>query len=64
MGAEASRTITTDGAEDWEVTYNFLTKSHSWNQVYRDSTGDYAAVRTRTGHDPIYETDTFNSLGV
>lgn len=63
-GAEASRTITVDGAEDWEVTYNFLTKSHSWNKVYRDSSGNYEAVRTRTGHDPIYETNSFATLGV
>ena len=66
MGANASRTITTDGAEDWEVTYNFLTKSHSWNHIYRTGAahGHYEAVQTVGDHDAIYQTDTFSALGV
>ena len=61
-GAEARRSITTEGTEDWELTYSFLIKAQSWNNVYRDSTGAFAAVRTRTGHDPIYESGDFTDL--
>ena len=64
IGADANRSITTDGAEDWEVTYNFLIKSHSWNHAYRDSSGNFEEVQTKNGNDTIYETDTFAALGV
>lgn len=66
IGADASRTVNVVGAEDWEVTYNFLTKSHSWNQIYRDEAGHghYEAVRTKSTHAPIYALDTFSALGV
>ncbi len=63
-GADGRRSITVDGADDWEITYNFLVKSHSWNHVYRSDHGHYEAVRTKIGHDPIYEPGAFGNLGV
>ena len=65
-GADARRSITTDGAEDWEITYNFLIKSHSWNHVYRDGAahGHYEAVQTKGGNDPIYNDGNFSNLGI
>jgi len=63
-GADARRSITVDGAEDWELTYNFLVKNHSWNHVYRDKNGTFEAVRTKTGHDAIYEEGDFTTLGL
>ena len=64
IGADARRSITTDGAEDWEVAYFFKTKTHNWNHVYRSEDGHYEAVRTKVGHDPMYATATFTDLGV
>ncbi len=63
-GADARRSITTDGAQDWQLTYNFLIKDHSWNNIYRKSTGTIVAVRTVNGHDPIYIPGTFTDLGL
>jgi len=63
-GAEARRSTTVDGAEDWELTYHFLIKRHSWNHAYRDKIGAAEAVRTKNGHDPIYESGDFTTLGL
>ena len=66
MGAEARRSITTDGAEDWEVTYIFKVKPHSWNDVYRseDTHEHYEAVQVKDGTDTLYQLGAFSGLGV
>ncbi len=64
-GADARRSITAQGAEDWEITYNFLIKDeHTWNQVLQKTTGNYVAVETAVGANPIYTSSNFSNLGV
>ena len=66
MGAEARRSITVDGAEDWEIIYIFNIKPHHWNHVYRsqDTHEHYEAVQVKDGTDTMYQLGAFGGLGV
>ncbi len=66
MGAEGRRSITVDGAEDWEMTYIFNVKPHHWNHAYRsqDTHEHYEAVQVKDGTDTLYQLGAFSGLGV
>ena len=62
IGVSANRKTTTEGRAEWAIDYNFLIRPTNWNHIYRDSTGIFEVIRTRTGHDPIYDAGDFTDL--
>ncbi len=67
-GVSANRKTTTDGREEWNIDYSFLIRTTDWNHIYRptaaggDRTTKFQAIRTVTGHHPVYDPGDFTNL--
>jgi hypothetical protein len=64
MGAKATREITTDGAQAWQVTHTFHEKPDAvWNKVFNPETNAYENVYNKDGEIyNIYDSIEFSGL--
>lgn len=63
-GAEASRTITDEGAEEWTVSHVVFIGDQDQRQRVNPNTGALATVRYKNGGDNIIREGSFASVGI
>ncbi len=65
LGSDADRTTTTDGAENWGITYSFLLRAIEHNFFYRPKVGWELIIEDNGGPDTyVYDEGDFTDLNL
>jgi hypothetical protein len=62
-GAQTSKRFTTTGTQK-DYTVKFSYRPIPWNYMLRPSTGNFEAIVTKTGGNPLYKSSNFAGLGL
>ncbi len=65
LGSDADRTTTTDGAENWRITYSFLLRAIPHNYFFRPTAGWELIIEDNGGPDTyVYNDGDFSALNL
>jgi hypothetical protein len=63
-GARTSRQFSGSGGGLWDMQIKLAYRPIPWNNMFRPSTGNFEAILTVNGNNPLYASSNFGTLGI